>query len=177
VHYEVFSPAVASGVVYVGDADNNVYALDVTTGAKLWNYTTGSSILFASPAIVNGVVYVGSEDWNVYAIGTESVSKQSVLQDFATLRTTINSLPNSAFIPGTKNILLAELNVAELQVVLNRYAPAATTLQKVVLPRMDGCAKTGTPDRDDWVRTCLAQGQLYPQVQNLIQELKVLQGS
>jgi len=27
------------------------------------------------------------------------------------------------------------------------------------------------------VRTCAAQGQLYPQVQNLIQELQALQGS
>jgi hypothetical protein len=39
---------------------------------------------------------------------------------------------------------------------------------------MDGCAKTGKPGSDDWVRTCAAQGQPYPQVQNLIQELQAL---
>ncbi len=35
------SPAVASGVVYVGSWDNNVYALNASTGALLWQYATG----------------------------------------------------------------------------------------------------------------------------------------
>jgi hypothetical protein len=105
------------------------------------------------------------------------VSKASALQDFATLRTTINRLPDSAFIPGTKYVLLSMLSFTELQVRFNGYGGAATTLQRAVLPRMDGCAKTGKPDSDDWVRTCTAQGQPYPQVQNLIQELQALQGS
>jgi len=25
---------------------------------------------------------------------------------------------------------------------------------------MDGCAKTGTPDRDDWLRTCAVRAQI-----------------
>jgi hypothetical protein len=105
------------------------------------------------------------------------VSKASVLADINALKNTINHLPNSAFIPGTKTALLSLVSVTELQVKFNLYGGAATTLQKAVLPRMDGCAKTGKPDSDDWVRTCASQGQLYPQVQNLIQELQALQGS
>jgi len=50
----------------------------------------------------------------------------------------------------------------------------AQQLKSALLPRMDGCAKTGKPDSDDWVRTCATQGQLYPQVQNLTQELQAL---
>jgi outer membrane protein assembly factor BamB len=61
------SPAVANGVVYVGSYDNNLYALNATTGAKLWNYTTGGSVQ-SSPAVANGVVYVGSYDNNLYAL-------------------------------------------------------------------------------------------------------------
>ena len=38
----VSSPAVANGVVYVGSEDDNVYALNASTGAKLWSYTTGN---------------------------------------------------------------------------------------------------------------------------------------
>jgi C1A family cysteine protease len=112
---------------------------------------------------------------NIHAF--EVVSKASVLADINALKNTINHLPNSAFIPGTKTALLSLVSVTELQVKFNLYGGAATTLQKAVLPRMDGCAKTGKPDSDDWVRTCAAQGQLYPQVQNLIQELQALQGS
>ena len=40
------SPAVADGVVYVGSEDDNVYALNASTGAKLWSYATGSDVYF-----------------------------------------------------------------------------------------------------------------------------------
>ena len=35
------SPAVANGVVYIGSVDGNVYALNASTGVKLWSYATG----------------------------------------------------------------------------------------------------------------------------------------
>src|SRR5438105_3675813 len=60
------SPAVANGVVYIGSGDHKVYALNATTGAKLWSYTTGGEG-GSSPAVVNGVVYIGSGGGNVYA--------------------------------------------------------------------------------------------------------------
>jgi len=105
------------------------------------------------------------------------VSKASVPQDFATLRTTFNNQPNSAFIPGTKRALLAVLNAAELQLRYDHYSAAAYILQSQFLIRTDGCALRSTPDITDLVRTCTAQSQLYPQVVNLIQELQALQGS
>jgi len=58
---------VANGVVYVGSADHDVYALNAGTGALLWKYTTGWTVS-SSPAVANGVVYVGSLDGNVYAL-------------------------------------------------------------------------------------------------------------
>src|SRR5665647_845260 len=61
------SPAVANGVVYVEDAVANLYALNATNGAKLWNFTTNDD--FSSPAVANGVVYIGSQfDDCIYAI-------------------------------------------------------------------------------------------------------------
>ena len=57
-----------------GHDDNNIYALNATTGAKLWNYTTGAS-WFSSPAVSNGVVYVGSFDHNVYALNATTGAK------------------------------------------------------------------------------------------------------
>jgi hypothetical protein len=64
----VFSaPAVAYGILYVGSGDSKIYALNVTTGASVWNYTTGNSVM-SSPAVADGVLYVGSYDDNVYAI-------------------------------------------------------------------------------------------------------------
>jgi outer membrane protein assembly factor BamB len=68
------SPAVVNGVVYFGSADNNVYALNASTGAKLWSYTTGD-FAFSSPALANGVVYVGSGDFKVYALNASTGAK------------------------------------------------------------------------------------------------------
>ena len=61
------SPAVVNGVAYIGSNDDNVYALNASTGAKLWSFATGESV-YSSPAVVNGVVYVGSFDHNLYAL-------------------------------------------------------------------------------------------------------------
>jgi len=45
-------------VVYFGADDFNVYALNASTGAKLWSYATGFYVESAL-AVANGVVYVG----------------------------------------------------------------------------------------------------------------------
>jgi parallel beta-helix repeat protein len=72
-------PAVSGGVVYVGSMDTsagNMYALDVATGNKIWNYSTGpNNLVFSSPAVVNGVVYFGSDDRQVYALNAVTGEK------------------------------------------------------------------------------------------------------
>ena len=59
----------ANGVVYVGSAeypDTNVYALNASTGAKLWSYyNTDGGI--SAPAVADGVAYFSS--FKVYAFG------------------------------------------------------------------------------------------------------------
>ncbi len=52
-------PSVAGGVVYVGADDQNLYALNAATGAKLWSFNAGTPIVNA-PAVVGGVVYLGA---------------------------------------------------------------------------------------------------------------------
>lgn len=54
------SPTVANGVVYVGSVDDNLYALNATTGALQWTYATNYWDL-SSPTVANGVVYVDSD--------------------------------------------------------------------------------------------------------------------
>ena len=70
----ISSPAVSGGVVYFGTTDNNntLFALNATSGAKIWNYTlpTGAANkIQSSPAIAsNGIVYFGSDNNKVYAV-------------------------------------------------------------------------------------------------------------
>src|SRR5215469_5617065 len=73
-HVLLSSPAVVNGVAYFGSDDHNVYALNASTGAKLWSYTTGD-IVQSSPAVVNGVLYFGSYDNSVYALNASTGAK------------------------------------------------------------------------------------------------------
>jgi outer membrane protein assembly factor BamB len=67
----VDSPTVAGGMVYVGSEDNKTYALNATTGAYIWSYTTGFYV-DSSPAVSGGIVYVASEDAKVYAFNAST---------------------------------------------------------------------------------------------------------
>lgn len=45
------SPAVVNGIVYFGSGDDNVYAVNASTGALVWKYTTANIITLSSPAV------------------------------------------------------------------------------------------------------------------------------
>ena len=62
---------VAGGRLYVGTHDGHVLALDPATGARLWDFATGDSVL-AAPSVDSGRVYAGSFDKHVYALDAGS---------------------------------------------------------------------------------------------------------
>ena len=64
VAYNVPSPAVARGTVYIGSADN-VYALNAATGQLRWTHATDSTV--TDSAVAGDTVYIGSAD-SVYAL-------------------------------------------------------------------------------------------------------------
>ena len=59
----------SAGTVYVGNQNNKVYALDMTTGAERWAFLTGNPVQ-SSPVLSadRSVVYVGSNDGSFYAL-------------------------------------------------------------------------------------------------------------
>ena len=54
--------------VFVGSNDGRFYVLNLTDGAKLWEFDTGAP-LSASPAIANGRIIIGSQDGRLYCFG------------------------------------------------------------------------------------------------------------
>ncbi|MBI2843175.1 MAG: PQQ-binding-like beta-propeller repeat protein [Armatimonadetes bacterium] len=74
------SPARADGKIIAGASDGDVYALDESTGKKVWSYKTGDEI-WSSPAVADGLVYIGSSDGKVYALSLSSGKK---VWEFAT---------------------------------------------------------------------------------------------
>jgi outer membrane protein assembly factor BamB len=68
------SPTVANGIVYIGNDNGNVYALNATEGTKIWSYPTGGFVM-SCPAVFGGIVYVGSYDNNLYALNATTGNK------------------------------------------------------------------------------------------------------
>jgi outer membrane protein assembly factor BamB len=61
------SPAVVKDTVYFGSLDNNLYAINRSTGTLKWKFETKSRVA-SSPAVADGVVYFGSFDGSFYAV-------------------------------------------------------------------------------------------------------------
>jgi outer membrane protein assembly factor BamB len=60
------SPAVVNGVVYFGSDDGSVFALNASTGERLWENggTLFPDAVLPSPAVANGMVHVGTGEPN-----------------------------------------------------------------------------------------------------------------
>ena len=62
------SPAVANGVVYIGNEAGDLYAFNAATGGLIWQKGVSHAGIFNGPTVANGVVYVAAEDGKLYAI-------------------------------------------------------------------------------------------------------------
>ena len=67
-------------MVYVGSNDGYTYALNSSTGAKVWSYATGD-IELSSPAVVGGVAFIGSTDNVTYALNASTGARILELHD------------------------------------------------------------------------------------------------
>jgi len=67
------SPAVADGMVYIGD-QRGAHALDAATGAIVWDYPAGDLYAY-TVAVANHVIYAGSPDGKLYALNAKTGAK------------------------------------------------------------------------------------------------------
>jgi len=103
------SPAVSNGVVYVGSNDNNIYAIDATTGIEKWRFVTGGT-MHSSPAVSNGVVNIGSNDKNLYAIdAVRGVSTTPITTPTAVSTPGILSTPTPLLPSNSRNFNASQL--------------------------------------------------------------------
>ncbi len=58
----------AGGVLYVGTARSNVYAIKAADGGVLWTFAVDGGIFSSSPRMYRGVLYVGCDSGAFYAI-------------------------------------------------------------------------------------------------------------
>jgi outer membrane protein assembly factor BamB len=67
------SPVVDDGLVFVGSADANIYAIDLEKGSRVWAYKTTDAVE-ATPCVAAGSVFVGSADGFLYALDARTGS-------------------------------------------------------------------------------------------------------
>jgi outer membrane protein assembly factor BamB len=72
--------AIVDGVVYIGSTDGSLYAIDLATGKKRWQFTTELGFT-ASAAVRDGRVYIGDSEGKFYCIDAATGHK---LWDYAT---------------------------------------------------------------------------------------------
>jgi len=99
-------------------------------------------------------------------VSIEAITSQEaaslVLTDVVAI---INTLDPEVFRNRVQaRILTMKVNLALRLIDRGNYGIALLILQYNTLRNMDGCAETGEPDRNDWIRDCDAQAQVYPLV-------------
>ncbi|MBC6935708.1 MAG: protein kinase [Chloroflexi bacterium] len=59
------------GICYVGSSDNNVYALDASSGYSSWRFRTNGPVI-SSPVVEEDLLFFGSADGHLYAINAQT---------------------------------------------------------------------------------------------------------
>ena len=63
----IASPAIAEGIMYLGDSDGLFHARDAATNDALWQFDAGASII-SSAAVLGDRVYFGARDGTLHAL-------------------------------------------------------------------------------------------------------------
>jgi hypothetical protein len=67
-----------------------------------------------------------------------------------------------------------KLNAVIADIEAGNYANALDKLQHDILGKTDGCANSGVPDNNDWIRDCASQEEVYPLILEVIEILRGL---
>ena len=73
-----------------------------------------------------------------------------------------------------RRALLCKIYLVDRLVAWSAYRPAAKILEKSLMKRMDGCTVADAPDRNDWIRDCQTQKQVYWAVNEILVLLKMI---
>jgi eukaryotic-like serine/threonine-protein kinase len=117
------SPTIADGMVFVGSQDGYLYALNESTGVKIWSYaaklwsydgygyTSGGYV--GSAAIVNGRLYFAAENenssrfTNIYALDEATGAKIWVYHMGGFINTAVVVTDNEVFLTGNDRYIYA----------------------------------------------------------------------
>jgi len=118
--------------------------------------------------------FVASDPSNITVVAISFPEATTVkLQD--AIDTVNNQIPDAGFKNrNNKKALTNKFLSAAALIETASYQEAHDKLQSDILGKTDGCAKTGAPDKNDWIRTCDSQAKIYPLIIEAIELLEHL---
>ena len=82
--------------------------------------------------------------------------------------------PNNLKSENLKKPYINKINIAQEMIDSGNLISALSKLENDILPKTDGCAESGEPDKSDWIITCEEQAVIYPLVIETIEYIKSL---
>ncbi len=108
---------------------------------------------------------------------TVTTKKPTVVEHLQNLHQTISKLDISDFEDeDAKTTLKDNISAVVTAVHDHDYKSALETLQNDLIKKTDGCATSPEkkPDKDDLIKDCKAQGKVYPELMEIVEEIKAL---
>jgi K319-like protein len=134
------------------------------------SFVADTSGTFIISLIVNDG-FVNSDAATVSVVATTTQSK--VINNLNDAVAAVNSLEIGNFKnKNMQNTLTNKINSVLEKVDGGDYQDAFDKLVHDILGKIDGCAESGAPDKNDWIRDCEAQGEIYPFIMNAINLLQ-----
>jgi K319-like protein/uncharacterized protein DUF1565 len=133
----------------------------------------------AGEYVISLVVNDGLVDSDPDDITVMVLSKQDITTE--TLIETIDIINDPLILPdevlkndNLRNTLTKKINAVLGLIDQGLYADALDKLQNDILGKTNGCAEIGSPDKNDWIKDCEAQEQVYPMIVAAIEHLQGL---
>jgi hypothetical protein len=93
----------------------------------------------------------------------------TIAEKFDALFSKVESLEEQSFKRRfSRRMLLWKIHTAEWLMAWEAFGPAKRVLEKNIMKRVDGCVLGDTPDRNDWIKDCQAQKQVYWAVNEIL---------
>lgn len=127
--------------------------------------------------VISLIVNDGLLDSDSDNITVEVVSfHDTLIQKLLELLEAMNALEPSSLknVNMMKNPMTNKINAVINKVERGLYDEALDKMQNDILPKTNGCAEIGQPDKNDWIITCDAQDQVYPLIIEAIELLENL---
>jgi PKD repeat protein len=129
-----------------------------------------SGTYIASLVVNDGIVDSAADSAEIVVVSFNTLTTQTVSETIDL----INETPVETFRNvNLSNALTNKLNAVLKMIANEQYGQAWSKLTTDILPKTDGCALYGVPDKKDWIETCEEQEPVYNYILETIELLEM----